>query len=86
MADSRLSTEKITPGGLSIKNRRVEAIWEGFVCAWGLRQPERETVTLTACEKHAIADEIVTESRSKSDVVEDVFGELIKHFELRRTT
>jgi ribosomal protein L17 len=53
---------------------------------WNARatRPERESVTLTASDKYAIADNIVIESRSKSDVVQDVFDELAKRFELRR--
>jgi hypothetical protein len=46
--------------------------------------PENRAVEIEASEKYAIADNIVTESRSKTDVVQDVFDELAEHFEIRR--
>ncbi len=46
--------------------------------------PASEAATLTPKEKYEIADRIVTESRSKSDVVQDVFDEIAERFELRR--
>jgi ribosomal protein L17 len=45
---------------------------------------ERRAVTLTASEKYVIADEIVTENRSKTDVVQDVFDEIAERFDIRR--
>lgn len=45
--------------------------------------PKREIVTLTTTDKYSIADCITTESRSKTDVVQDVFDELAERFEIR---
>lgn len=45
---------------------------------------KREIITLTAADKHDIADSITTESRSKTDVVQDVFDELAERFDIRR--
>jgi hypothetical protein len=49
-----------------------------------MRKTDFETATLTPTDKYAIADNIVTEGQSKSDVVQDVFDELAKRFEIRR--
>jgi hypothetical protein len=36
MREKRLSTEKVESDVPPFKNRRVEAMWEGFICAWGM--------------------------------------------------
>ena len=44
----------------------------------------RQSATLTPADKFAIADNISNESRSKSDVVQDVFDELVERFDMRK--